>query len=123
MASAIERFLYGEAADLVSADGQVGDYFVAEMCLSEISVSLRIASQRRPYAFKWVRFSEAGLHSFGQSAAESDDLFLPWDIVGFYCREEAKGFWHFTLTSWHSRWSWDSRWPTVEDLSPGAATE
>jgi hypothetical protein len=115
LASAIERFLYGDAADLVSANGEVGDYFIAELCLAEGSVSLRIASERKPYSFRWVRFREAGLNSFSQTAATPDNLRLPWYIVGFYSKELDDGFWQFTLNCWHSRWSWSSRWPEVED--------
>ena len=85
MASAIERFLYGDAADLVSPDGDVGDYFVIEIVLAEDAVALRIASERRPYDFRWVRFRDARLISFAQDAAEPDDLLMPWSIVGFHC--------------------------------------
>jgi len=56
VASAIERFLYGDAAKLVSIDGEVGDYFIAEMRFAEGLVAVRIASERRPYAFRWVQF-------------------------------------------------------------------
>jgi len=123
LASAIERFLYGDAADLVSADGQVGDYSIAEICLSEGSVALRMASERRPYVFRWVRFREARLNGFSQNAAEPDDLLLPWGVVGFYSREESGGFWQFTLNCWHCRWSWHSRWPEVENAEPIAAAD
>jgi hypothetical protein len=116
MASAIERFLYGEAADLVSADGQVGDFFVAEMRLAEGLVALRLASDRQPYVFRWVRFPEAGLNSFSQSAVEPDDLLLPWEIIGFHSWECANGFWQFNLNCHRSRWSWNSRWPEVENV-------
>ena len=120
MASAIERFLYGDAADFVSPDGEVGDYFVAEIALSEGVVALRIASERRPYDFRWVRFRDAWLNSFAQDAAGPDDLLMPWPIVGFHCREHEAGVWKFNLNCWHSRWSWNSRWPEVEDAGNGA---
>ena len=115
MASAIERYLYGEAADLVSEHGEVGDYFVAELRLAEGLISLRIASDRRPFAFRWVHFREAALGSFSQNAAEPDDLLLPWSIAGFHSWEQADGFWSFNLICPPSRWSWDSHWPELED--------
>lgn len=115
MASAIERFLYGEAADLVSADGQVGDFFVAEMRLGEKLIELRLASERQPYTFRWFRFREACLNGFSDAAREPDDLCLPWYILGFYSWECPNGFWKFNLTCSRSRWSWNSRWPEVEN--------
>ena len=118
MASAIERFLYGGAADLVSVDGEVGDYFITEVCLSEELVALRIASERQPYSFRWVRFREAGLNSFSHTTAQPENLLLPWYIVGFHCWETENGFWKFNLNCWHSRWSWNSRWPEVADTDP-----
>jgi hypothetical protein len=118
VASEIERFLYGDAADVVSAGGQVGDYFVAELRLAEKSVSLRLASERKPYSFRWIVFRDASLTWFSQTAAEEDDLRLPWDIVGFHSWEQAGGLWQFNLNGWHSRWSWVSRWPEVKDAEP-----
>ena len=105
----------------MSVNGEVGDYFVAEFSLAEGLVSLRIASERRPYSFRWVRFREASLNSFSQNAAEPDDLQLPWYIVGFHCWDEANGFWRFNLNCSDSRWSWNSRWPDVEDAEPDGA--
>jgi hypothetical protein len=121
LASAIERFLYGDAADVVSDQGEVGDCFVAEICLSEGLVALRIASQRRPYVFRWVRFRDARLIEFSQSAAEPDDLLMPWSVIGFHSWEESNGFWRFNLVCWHSRWSLNSRWPDVDAVESGAA--
>jgi hypothetical protein len=118
VASEIEQFLYGDAANMVSAYGQVGDYSVAEIRLSEGLVALRISSDRRPYSFRWIRFRDAALSLFSQNAAEEDDLLLPWGIVGFQSSEQANGFWQFNLNCWHSRWSWNSRWPEIADAKP-----
>ena len=108
---------------MVSANGEVGDYFVAEICLAEELISLRIGSDRRPYSFRWVRFRDAGLNSFSQTAAEPDDLQLPWYIVRFYSWEEEDGFWRFNLNCGHCRWSWNSPWPEVEDAEAGAVSD
>jgi hypothetical protein len=115
MASSIEQFLYGDA--VIPVDGEVGDYFIAELGLAERLISLRIASDRRPYSFQWVRFREAGLNSLIQTSSEADALLLPWYIVGFYSWECGNGFWKFNLNCWHTRWSWNSHWPVVEDAT------
>ena len=120
VASAIERFLYGSAADLVSPDGRVGGYFVADFCLAEAVVSLRFASNLQPYSLRRAVFRDASCLWFTQAAAEEDDLELPWEIVGFHSREE-DGRWKFNLNCWHVRWSRVSCWPEVEDAERSAA--
>lgn len=121
MASAIERFLYGSAADVVSNDGRVGDYIVAEFSLAEAVVSLGLASDRQPYNLRRAVFRDACCLWFTQAAAEEDDLELPWEIVGFHSQEK-DGRWKFNLNSWHVRWSWVSRWPEVEAAEPRRST-
>jgi hypothetical protein len=115
LASAIEGFLYGDAAELVSASGQVGDYFVVELRLAEKLLSLRLASERTPYSYRWAIFREVSLLWFNQTAAEEGDLNLPWDIVGFHCLERENDLWQFNLNGWHTRWSWTSHWPVIEE--------
>lgn len=120
VASEVERFLYGSAADLVTNDGRVGDFLVAEFSIAEAVVSLRLASERQPYNFRRAVFRDASCLWFTQVAAEEDDLELPWEIVGFHS-QDAGGRWKFNLNCWHVRWSWVSRWPEVEAAEQTAA--
>ena len=114
MATAIETFLYGDLANVVSDCGSVGEHLLAEIRLAEDLISLRIASEQLPYVFRWVHFREAYLGFFQQHASEPDELQLPWGIVGFYCEQLDADRWHFNLNCSHTRWSWESLWPEVE---------
>ncbi len=116
MASAIEIALYGkEQAQLVAPTGEVGEHCILEFVLAVNSIILRIAPEDREYV-EWTKasFHRAALLHFGQTAAEPDDLYMPWTIVGFHSFQEQDGRWRFNLNTHAVRWSWISEWPVVE---------
>lgn len=117
MASAIELFLYGDAANIVSADGGVGDYSLAEIRIDEESVRLRISSERLPYVFTWVCFGDVHCLSGGVGQVDPYDRLFPTEIHAFHSWEESwenrAGFWKFALQCQHATWSWFSKWPEV----------
>lgn len=120
MASAIEQFLYGDAASIVSSDGGIGDYSLAEIRINEQSLHLRISSERQPFVFTWVRFREVHWLSGHVGQVDPYDCLFPTEILGFHSWEEPwerqTGYWKFALKCQHANLTWYSRWPDTEGV-------
>lgn len=121
MASAIETALYGEEwVQRVSPTGDVGEHCVLQLTLADGAISLRVTPWECEHS-RWTNavFAHASLTWFAQTAADPDDLRMPWGIVGFHCSQQDDGKWQFNLNCRHVRWSWTSDWPVIERATCG----
>jgi len=119
--SEIELALYAECAHHVSNSGAVGGHCVLEFAwfrdlIAQADViRLRVAPWERKYSQHTVAvFSGAQVGSITQVSHDPEDIELPWGIVSFACQDVSDGCWSFTLNCHDLRWTWTSKWPTIE---------
>lgn len=119
--SPIELELYGRRAHHVSETGTVGDHCVLEFAwirdqIAETDVvRLRVAPWEREYVESVTAvFREAHIGRVTQISHDPEEIELPWEIVGFACENHGGGRWSFSLNCGHIRWTWSSKWPTIE---------
>ena len=82
MASAIERFLFGELADQVSLSGEVGGHCLHELAIGEDEIRLVIMRCDESGRPRTVRFPAARLYELRQTTQYPEELELPWIIRG-----------------------------------------
>ena len=122
MPSEIETALYGEWADQVSSDGDVGEHSLLEFAISRDLASdsdvlrLVLAPNDRIYIDRvFATFRNACLGRIQQPDYDpSFDAFLPWCIAGFHSTDLGNGLWRFQLHSQVLRIQWSSAWPDVQ---------
>lgn len=122
MASEIERALYGEAADLVSPQGHVGNQCVLEFAIcfdpqrSETSIRLRVAPQEQESAAEGTlaTFANAWLSALHLPRRDPEDNAMPWYVIGFHSRPVGDDLWSFVLNcEMMIRIEWRSAWPVI----------
>lgn len=121
MPSEIESALYGDWADRVSSDGDVGDH-----CLLEFSIArdvssdsdvlrLAVAPTDREYSDRAVAtFRNAHVGRIQQPGYDAEWNYLPWYIIGFHCTGIGDGQWSFQLNCHGCRIQWSSDWPEIQ---------
>lgn len=127
MASEIEHALYGEAAEIVTPQGHVGNQCLLEFAIcfdprpieqndSETIVRLRVAPQEREYSAegKLATFENAYLSALHLPRRDPEDNTMPWYIVSFYSRPVSDNMWHFVLDcEMEIRIEWGAAWPVI----------
>jgi len=87
LATAIERFLYGDP----------GVQGMTEFAVSPGVVRLHLTPWEGPRTITIAIFNEARLTSLEAYPVNLDDLDPPWDVIGFDCCELGGGRWRFVL--------------------------
>jgi hypothetical protein len=103
MSTAIEKFLYGSG----------GVHGVVEITLSADRLIVSVAPWTSLSVIKVAEFMEPKVTSIEVYADESDDLNLPWDIIGFDSYPLSEPLWKFVLHCAGIEYIFESRWPTL----------
>ncbi len=75
---------------------------------------LRLASWSEPEAWVQAVFANMKLFSVNEYADQSDELDLPWDIVGFDSWQLPGNRWRFVLHCDVIEWCFEAEWPVIE---------
>lgn len=120
MPSDIELALYGDWADRVSPDGDVGDHCLLEFSISRDTVTdsdvlrLAVTPNDREYIDRVVAtFRNAHVGRIQQPDYDPEFNYLPWCIIGFHSTEIGDGQWSFQLNCHGCRIQWSSDWPDI----------
>jgi len=121
MPSEIESALYGDWADRVSIDGDVGDHCLVEFSISRDTASdsdvlrITVAPNGREFVDRVVAtFRNAHVGRIQQPSLDHEFNYLPWYIAGFHSTEIGDGQWSFQLNCHNFRIQWSSDWPGVQ---------
>jgi hypothetical protein len=100
-----------------------GTHGVVEITLAEKRVLVSVAPWERLASVVTAEFMEAKIASIEVYADGSEDLNLPWDIIGFDSYPLADQRWRFTLHCAGVEYVFEARWPRLLTTTNGVLPE